>query len=126
MRTKSNYWWLLKVVFIGLALISLQSCFVAKTYVRPDIDAEADKFRSDKLPQDSLFLANISWRQLFTDPILQEYIDEGLTNNMDIRIAIQQMAIAEAYAKQGKAGYLPSLNVNASAARQEFSANSAA
>ena len=39
---------------------------------------------------------------------------------MDIRIAIQQMVAAEAYAKQGKAGYLPSLSVGPNLTHQEF------
>ena len=126
MKNKRNYRWFLRAAFIGFAIISLQSCFVAKTYVRPDNVVEAEKFRTDRLPQDSLSMANISWRELFTDPVLQKYIDEGLTNNMDIRIAVQKILIAEAYAKQGKAGYFPSLDLYSSAAHQKFSANSAA
>src|SRR5690554_7954968 len=42
---------------------------------------------------------------------------------MDIRIALKQIDIAQAYLKQGKAGYLPALNLNASAAHQQFSDN---
>ena len=123
MKTKRIYMRSLKGIFIALAVMSLQSCFVAKNYVRPDNVVEADKYRTDNLPQDSLTMANISWKQLFTDPILQGYIEEGLTNNMDIRIALQQIAMAEAYVKQGKAGYLPTLNANATAAYQKSSAN---
>jgi NodT family efflux transporter outer membrane factor (OMF) lipoprotein len=41
---------------------------------------------------------------------------------MDIRVALQQIRIAEAYVKQGKAGYFPSLNGNAKYTHQEFSA----
>ncbi len=124
MKFKKNNMRLFKGVFIGLAFLSLQSCFVAKDYVRPDDVVQSEKFRTDRLPQDSLSIANLSWKQIFTDPILQNYIEEGLINNMDIRIAMQQIAIAEAYVKQGKAGYFPSLSVNATAARQELSKNS--
>ncbi len=126
MKSKRKHTCISKVALIGFAVLSLQSCFVAKTYVRPDNMVETEKFRTDKLPQDSFSMANISWRELFTDPFLQQYIDEGLSNNMDIRIAIQKIAVAESYARQGKAGYLPSLNLNSSAVHQELSANSAA
>lgn len=126
MKSKRKHTCISKVALIGFAVLSLQSCFVAKTYVRPDNMVETEKFRTDKLPQDSFSMANISWRELFTDPVLQQYIDEGLSNNMDIRIAIQKIAVAESYARQGKAGYLPSLNLNSSAVHQELSANSAA
>ena len=43
---------------------------------------------------------------------------------MDVRIAIQQMIAAEAYAKQGKAGYFPTLSVGPNYTHQEFSKNS--
>lgn len=114
----------LKGVAIVLAFLSLQSCFVAKEYARPETVVESQNFRTDKLPQDSLSMATVSWKELFTDPILQNYIEEGLNNNMDIRIALQQMAIAEAYVKQGKAGYFPTLNGTARATHQELSQSS--
>ncbi|WP_051285421.1 efflux transporter outer membrane subunit [Aequorivita capsosiphonis] len=114
----------IKGVALTLVFLSLQSCFVAKEYTRPETVVESQNFRTDQLPQDSLSMATMSWKEIFTDPILQNYIEEGLNNNMDIRIALQQIAIAEAYVKQGKAGYFPTLNGTATAAHQEFSASS--
>src|SRR5690554_3474449 len=115
---------IIKGAALTLVFLSLQSCFVAKDYVTPEMDLESQNFRTDQLPQDSLSMATVSWREIFTDPILQNYIEEGLSNNMDIRIALQQIAIAEAYVKQGKAGFFPNLNGNASAAHQQFSESS--
>jgi len=116
---------LIKYKFIGLSLVvlSLQSCFVAKDYEQPDI-IEEENFRTDNIPQDSLTMANVSWRDMFTDPILQNHIEEGLQNNIDIRVALQQILYAEAYLKQGKAGYFPSLTGNASWTHSELSSNS--
>lgn len=113
----------LKILGVGLALLSLQSCFVAKDYDQPEVVKE-DYYRTDKIQQDTLNMANVSWKELFTDPVLQEYINEGLENNIDIRVAIQQVLSAEAYVKQGKAGYLPTLTANAQYTHQELSANS--
>lgn len=113
-----------KVVILIVMALTLQSCFVAKNYQRPTMEDTQNLYRTDQLPADSLSLANVSWQELFTDPYLKQYIQEGLENNLDIRIAIQQMAAAEAYAKQGKAGNLPSLNANASITHQEFAKNS--
>ncbi len=113
-----------KGILIALAFISLQSCFVAKEYTRPENVVQSERFRTDQLPQDSLSLATVSWKELFTDPFLQNYIEEGLKNNMDIRIAIKQIDIAQAYLKQGKAGYYPTLNATARATHQEFSSSS--
>lgn len=113
----------IKYSILSLAFLTLQSCFVAKEYTSPEMEITSKKFRTDQLPQDSLSMATLSWKEIFTDPILQNYIEEGLKNNMDIRIALKQMDIAQAYFNQGKAGFLPSLNLNATAAHQEFSDN---
>jgi len=114
----------LKGIAIAMAFLTLQSCFVAKEYSRPETVVESDNFRTENLPQDSLSMATVSWKEIFTDPILQGYIEEGLNNNMDIRIALQQIAIAEAYVKQGKAGYFPTLNGTARVVHQELSESS--
>ncbi|WP_310993362.1 efflux transporter outer membrane subunit [Aequorivita marina] len=125
MKTKRNrYMKFIKGGALMLVFLSLQSCFVAKEYTRPETVVESQNFRTDQLPQDSLSVATLSWKEIFTDPILQDYIEEGLTNNMDIRIALKQIAIAEAYVKQGKAGYFPTLNGTARATHQEFSESS--
>ncbi len=103
--------------------LTLQSCFVAQDYVRPELPIEDALYRTDNLPTDSVSIADVSWKTLFTDQYLKQYIEEGLQNNMDVRIAIQQMVAAQAYAKQGKAGYLPSVNVGANWTHQELSKN---
>jgi NodT family efflux transporter outer membrane factor (OMF) lipoprotein len=69
-------------------------------------------------------MGSVSWKELFTDPFLNQYIDEGLQNNIDIRIALQQLLSAEAYVKQGKAANFPSLNGKGSVTHQELSKNS--
>lgn len=117
-----------KIIFIIsiLGLLSLQSCFVAKDYKQPDIVDEVldeDKYRSDKISTDSLTMATLSWKELFKDPILQNYIEEGLENNIDIRVALQQINMAESYFRQGKAGYLPTLGAQAQAMNQQLSKN---
>lgn len=109
------------IILLASIPFLLVSCFAAKDYERPQVVNEAN-YRTDNLPQDTLNIATLSWKELFTDPILQNYIEEGLQNNMDIRIALQQIRIAEAYVKQGKAGYFPSLNGKAQYTHQELPA----
>ncbi|WP_241077744.1 efflux transporter outer membrane subunit [Flavimarina sp. Hel_I_48] len=111
--------------------ILLSSCFAAKDYERPKVVNEA-KFRTDHIEdsiintatQDSLSMANVSWTDIFTDPVLNDYINRGLENNIDIRVAIQQILAAQAYFKQGKAGFFPTLQGNATYTHQELSGNS--
>ena len=102
------------LISAGLIFVSLQSCFVAKDYNQPDFSSlSEDLYRTDMLPQDSLSMAQLSWKELFTDPILISHIDEALANNIDIRIAIERVNAANSYFLQGKAGYLPSLGTYA-------------
>ncbi|MCB0474216.1 MAG: TolC family protein, partial [Flavobacteriaceae bacterium] len=115
---------ILNGIILIAATMLLSSCFVAKDYVRPELQELNNLYRTENLPSDSLSMATLSWKEIFTDPYLRRYIEEGLSNNMDIRIAVQQMLAAEAYAKQGRAGYLPALNAGASVTHQELAKNS--
>ncbi|GGH37007.1 membrane protein [Mangrovimonas yunxiaonensis] len=113
-----------KSLIVVVMATTLQSCFVAKDYVRPELEETEHLYRTDNLPQDSLSMADVSWKDMFTDTYLKQYIEEGLQHNLDIRVALQQMAAAEAYMKQGKAGYLPSIGIGATATHQELAKNS--
>jgi len=114
---------IIKGTLVVFTMLTLQSCFVAKDYERPELDIE-ENYRTDAVVQDTVTMADVSWRELFTDPVLTDYIDRGLTNNIDIRVAIQQIVAAEAYFKQGKAGFLPTLSGNLRYTHQELSNNS--
>ncbi|MGB6153944.1 MAG: TolC family protein [Pricia sp.] len=119
MKISRTYPWLV-LTMVPLLLVS---CFAAKNYERPEEVVNEANFRTDNLPQDSLSMAAVSWKELFTDTTLQGYIDEGLANNIDIRIAIQRILAAEAYVKQGRAGFLPTLQGSAQYTHQELSGN---
>lgn len=109
-------------MWVGAALIVLQSCIVAKDYEGPEVEQE-DYFRTDQISEDSLTMANVSWKDIFTDEFLQAHIEQGLSNNIDIRMALQQIAAANAYVKQGKAGYWPMLSAGADYSRNYPSKN---
>ncbi len=112
-----------KVVIPVLAAFVMQSCFTAKTYERPQVQTD-NLYRMETVSTDTTSLGDLAWNKLFTDPQLQEYINKGLQNNLDIRIAMQNIAASEAYMKQGKAGYFPSIGLGADWTHQEMSKNS--
>src|SRR5690606_21447460 len=112
-----------KFSFIPLLLILLPSCFVAKDYARPELVDEAS-YRMHQGRGDSLNMATLSWREIFVDPNLQDYIEEGLEKNLDIRVALEQINAANAYFKQGRAAFFPSLNSGAQASHQQLARNS--
>lgn len=112
-----------KVVLPVLVALAMQSCFTAKTYERPNVKTD-NLYRMDKVSTDTTSLGDLAWNDLFTDPILQESINKGLQNNLDIRIAMQNIAASEAYMKQGKAAYFPSIGIGTDWTHQELSRNS--
>ncbi|MBU2995752.1 TolC family protein [Cellulophaga baltica] len=105
-----------KYIIVAIVPLLLQSCFVAKKYERPEIET-ANLFRTDELPQDSVSIASVSYKDIFTDPNLKTYIEKGLENNLDIRSAVQNLAIASAYLKKDKLGNVPTLNITGSGTR---------
>ncbi|WP_010255049.1 efflux transporter outer membrane subunit [Myroides injenensis] len=119
MRKQTLY----RVIPIALLGLTMQSCFVAKKYDRPEVIDE-QYYRSDKISQDTLSMATVSWKELFSDPILINYIDKSLENNLDIRIALENINAAQAYMAQGKWGYAPTLNLGANYTHSVVSKNS--
>ena len=115
---------LYKFILIPALLLSLQSCFVAKDYTLPAEVVENETYRTDELPTDTISMARISWKEFFTDPVLELHIEEALENNIDIRIALQQIEAAAAYLKQARAGHLPAVGVSAQVAHQQLAQNS--
>ena len=113
-----------KYIILLVSIFALQSCFVAKDYQRPNDILNEQYFRTDNIQQDSLSIANLSWKDIFTDQTLSQYIDQALENNLDVRIALQNIEVANAYLKQGKAAYFPTLNANASYSYSTPSLNS--
>lgn len=94
-----------------IALIGLPSCQVMNKYKTPDINSE-DLFR-DKNLSDTTSIANIPWRDYFTDSFLQSYIDEGLNNNYDMLIATERIKQAEANLGMARAAYFPDVALSA-------------
>ncbi|MCT2563723.1 efflux transporter outer membrane subunit [Chryseobacterium herbae] len=99
------------ITFSAVILGAITSCMARKDYERPKNVVDEKLFRTDMLPSDSVSVGTVSWKEIFTDPILQGHISKALENNLDIRIALQSIGSAEAYLKQSKAAYQPTLSV---------------
>ena len=110
--------YIVKILLILVVSITMQSCFVAKDYKSPE-EATDNLYRTNEV-LDSTSIASISWDKLFTDAYLQQYINEGLSNNYDIQISLETLKASEAALKQAKAGYLPTLTGNATWLNQKF------
>lgn len=113
---------IIKGSLLVFVMVLAQSCFVAKDYEKPSVNTD-NLYRTKEIA-DSTSLAKMSWDKIFTDELLQKHIAEAIQNNLDMKIALQNMAAAEATMKQGNAGYLPIVNGNATWTHQEISENS--
>ena len=100
-----------KIILIFFVSFLVVSCHTRQNYQRANDVVDEKLFRTDALPKDSLSMANLSWKEIFTDAVLQKHIAKALENNLDIRMALQNIASAEAYLKQSKAAYQPTISV---------------
>lgn len=114
----------IKTIGLGASMAFLVSCGTQQKYQRPaDIDKDII-YRTDQLPTDSTSIATKSWKEIFTDAQLQGYISKALENNLDIRIAQQNIISAEATLNQQKQGIVPVLSVGPNYSFQSLSLNS--
>ncbi|WP_324673514.1 efflux transporter outer membrane subunit [Hymenobacter sp. GOD-10R] len=95
-------------LLLPLLLLAAGSCQVLNPYSRPET-ATTGLYR-DAATTDTISLAFQPWQQLFTDPLLQKLINEGLTNNRNLQVAVARIEQSQALLAQSKAAFLPSLN----------------
>ena len=95
---------------IIIALLAIMtSCGVYKKYT-PQTDAPENLF--GEVVSDSSSIAELSWREFFTDPLLQQLIDSALARNTDIQSARLTVEKAQASLRAAKLAWLPSLSIN--------------
>ncbi|MBD8388498.1 efflux transporter outer membrane subunit [Dysgonomonas sp. BGC7] len=107
-------------ILLGVILsMGFSSCQVVNKYKAPEIDSDA--LYRDEVSTDTTTIANIPWREYFTDPALQALIDEALNNNYDMLIVAQRVKQAEAALGMARAAYFPSLAVGGNLTHTRFS-----
>ncbi len=99
------------ILFVGIAGVFI-SCSSQQHFQREEVNTDG-LFGIESA--DTTNLAAVPWQDLFTDPLLKNYIAEGLANNPDLLIAIQRVKEAEAYFNQSKAALFPAVNARATA-----------
>lgn len=98
------------MVMCASALLS--SCHIYKAYDRPE-DIATDSIYRDVAAvggeqPDSLLFGNLPWREVFTDPVLQSLIEQGLENNFDLRTAQLNVEASQASLMSARIAYAPS------------------
>lgn len=110
MRIKPIY------ILIIISAVTFSSCGIWNKYtpvkdVRNDLYGTTEGVNIDTTRN----MADLSWREFFTDPLLQELIDSVLARNNDmtqVRLSVEQM---DAALKAAKLAYIPSFSFAPSA-----------
>lgn len=106
-------------IYIGvLAVGMLASCQSTAHYHQQDT-APQELYREAK-EGDTLSMGMMPWQSLFKDAQLQALIIEGITNNLDLKMGIARLQIAESMLKQSKAAFLPDLSVGGGVKRSRL------
>lgn len=91
-------------------VLFLTGCGIYRPYSRPEQVSAPEA-------GDTLML---SWREVFTDPLLPQLIDSALVRNADLQAARLRMEQAEANLLTARLGLLPSFNLSASASKDDL------
>lgn len=106
-----TYKTIIRVAVAAVVTASVTGCGLYKKYETP-VDASpeiAQYHEALTAPVDSTALGNLPWREVFTDPILQGYIEQALDKNIDLQNAKLNVDIAQARLQGAKLSYLPSV-----------------
>ena len=96
------------LVLIVIALLS-GSCSLFQKYSRPQDISTESLFGEGVIVADTLTIADVNWRDFFTDTHLQRFIEQGLANNADMQIAAHRIVEAEASLRAARLSFFPSV-----------------
>ena len=110
-----------QIVIVFIFIIFINACSVGKKYQRPTVQLP-NQFDSTAATDSSV--ANIEWKNFFKDTTLISLIDSALQNSYDLQLAVKRIEEAQAYVKQAKMNYVPTIDISAGATTSNPSNNS--
>ena len=102
-----------KLLFTAATVCLLGSCGIYNRYERPELSVAADSLYRTEVKADTVSsVADLSWKEFFTDPYLQALIQQALEMNTDLRIAYLKVKEMQAQLVSAKLAYLPSVQLD--------------
>ena len=102
------------IIIVAAVSMTLTGCGLYDKYEQK-AEAPADAFGTSLLGgsvvKSNESLSQMSWREFFTDPMLQQLIEQVLANNTDLNSARIAVEKSEAALKAAKLAYLPALSL---------------
>lgn len=96
-----------KIYLMVYAMLTLSSCGIYTNYHQAE-EVPAGLYGEEVQVNEASNVAELSWKELFTDPTLQALIEQGLQNNTDLQSAQLRVEQAGAALLSAKLAYLPS------------------
>ncbi|MFH6964146.1 TolC family protein [Flavobacterium plurextorum] len=112
-----------KIVMIAILIITLISCKVSKDIETPK-DAFPENFRNASVSSDTSSIADVEWKNFFTEKDIIKLIDSAVARNNDLQIAEKNIEIAHYRFTQSKWGNVPQVNLLVNASTSNPSDNS--
>lgn len=108
---------------IAILITTIISCKVSKDIETPK-DAFPENFRNASVSKDTTSIADLEWKNFFTEQDIIKLIDSAVARNNDLQIATKNIEIAQYRFTQSKWGNVPQVNLNVSASTSNPSDNS--
>jgi NodT family efflux transporter outer membrane factor (OMF) lipoprotein len=94
-------------ILITITFLSLTGCGLYRQYEREEMYFVDSLYRRMSPRAEGFSTGNISWDVMFTDPLLQEWIETGLLYNSDLNVARLKVQEAEAALLAARWALLP-------------------
>ena len=101
------------IIAVAAVGMTLTGCGIYNKYEKT-VEEPADAFGTSQDIQQGTgeqTIAQMSWREFFTDPVLQQLIEQVLANNTDLNSARIAVEKSEASLKAARLAYLPALSL---------------
>jgi outer membrane protein, multidrug efflux system len=108
---------ILMISMLGAATL-MSSCGLYKQYERPSVNAkglyrDSVSARDTLAARDTTSFGNLPWKSVFTDASLQQLIETGLKNNVDMLTSALTVQQAEVQLKAARLSFWPSFSFGA-------------
>ena len=100
-------------IFVAIVFLSLTGCGIYREYERAEMQFVDSLYRRMSPRAEGFSTGNISWEAMFTDPLLQEWIETGLNYNTDLHVARLKVQEAQASLLAARWALLPGADFNA-------------
>ena len=108
---------------VAILITTLISCSVSKDIETPK-DALPENFRNASVSKDTTSIADLEWKNFFTEKDIIKLIDSAVVRNNDLQIATKNIEIAQYRFTQSKWNNVPQINLGVNASTSNPSDNS--